>query len=157
MSFDHSIGCRALIIMAGSHACAIPVQYVGETMRPLPITHMPGMPQFVQGLSVIRGEPVPVVDLTLLLEHERDSVACGRFVTVRTGARRVALAVATVVGLKDLDQTLAQELPPLLQNVDADLIEAIGTSDAQLLLVLRAARIVPEDVWASLGAAMQTR
>jgi len=155
MSFDGSIGLRALIVTAGSRACAIPVQYVGETMRPLPVTRMLGTPRFVRGLSIIRGEPVPVVDLRLLLENDESSAACDRFVTIKTGERRVALAVDTVVGLRDLDPTRTQELPPLLNNMNADLIEAIGRSDEELLFVLRATRLVPEEVWASLAAATQ--
>lgn len=121
-------------------------------MRPLPVTRMLGTPRFVRGVSIIRGEPVPVVDLRLLLENDERSAAGDRFVTITTGERRAALAVDTVVGLRDLDPTLTQELPPLLHNIDADLIEAIGRSDAQLLLVLRATRLVPEEVWASLAA-----
>jgi len=39
-------------------------------------------------------------------------------------------------------------LPPLLRDVTSDLIASFGTRDAQLLLVLRAARIVPDEVWA---------
>jgi chemotaxis signal transduction protein len=41
--------------------------------------------------------------------------------------------------------------------VTADIIEAIGTRDAQLLVVLRAARIVPDEVWTSLAKAEATR
>jgi chemotaxis signal transduction protein len=48
-------------------------------------------------------------------------------------------------------------LPPILRDVAADLIEAIGTRDAQLLVVLRAARIVPDEVWTTLAAAEATR
>jgi purine-binding chemotaxis protein CheW len=118
---------------------------------------MLGTPRFVRGLSIIRGEPVPVIDLRLLLDNDESNAAGDRFVTIKTGERRAALAVDTVVGLRDLDPTLTQELPPLLQNIDADLIEAIGRSDEQLLLVLRATRLVPEEVWASLAATTQAR
>ena len=52
-----------LIVMAGARACAIPLDYVAETMRPLPIEPVAGTPGFVRGVSVIRGAPTPVVDL----------------------------------------------------------------------------------------------
>jgi purine-binding chemotaxis protein CheW len=157
MSIEHLRAARALIVTAGTHTCAIPLQYVVETMRPLAIERVPEMPPYVRGVSIIRGEPVPVVDLAVLLESGQDSAPHGRFVTLRVGERRVALGVATVIGLKDLDEALIRELPPLLRVADVDRIDALGANDAQLLIVLRAARLVPEDVWAVLAAAMPGR
>jgi len=142
-----------LIVTVGSCACAIPLHHVAETMRPLPIEPVAGTPGFVRGVSVIRGAPTPVVDLRALLESGETSAAYGRFVTMKLGERRVAIAVDGVVGVRTLDSTEIGELPPLLGDAAAELIEAIGTRDAQLLLVLRAARIVPDDVWTTLAAA----
>ena len=69
----------------------------------------------------------------------------------------MAVGVDGVVGLRNLDSAQLGELPPMLRDVAADLIEAIGTRDAQLLVVLRAARIVPDEVWATLAAGAATR
>ena len=122
-------------------------------MRPLPIEPIAGTPGFVRGVSVIRGLPTPVVDLKALLESSDNSPSYGRFVTLKYDARRVVIGVDSVVGLRNLDSAQLGELPPLLRDVTADLIESFGTLDAQLLLVLHAARIVPDEVWATLAAA----
>jgi purine-binding chemotaxis protein CheW len=147
----------ALIVTAGARTCAIPLRYVAETMRPLSIEPVAGTPGFVRGVSVIRGAPVPVVDLKSLLENGEASATYGRFVTMKLGERRVAIGVDGVVGLRNLDSAQLGELPPILRDVAADLIEAIGTRDAQLLVVLRAARIVPDEVWTTIAAAEATR
>ncbi len=139
--------------MVGARACAFPLQHVAETMRPLPIEPIAGAPGFVCGVSVIRGLPMPVVDLKALLENSDNSPSYGRFVTLKYDARRVVIGVDSVVGLRNLDSAQLAELPPLLRDVTADLIESFGTLDAQLLLVLHAARIVPDEVWSSLAAA----
>jgi purine-binding chemotaxis protein CheW len=78
-------------------------------------------------------------------------------VTIKLGERRVAIGVDGVVGLTNLDSAQLGELPPILRDVAADLIEAIGARGAQLLVVLRAARIVPDEVWTTLAAAEATR
>ena len=96
--------------------------------------------------------PTPVVDLKALLENSENSASYGRFVTLKLNDRRLAIGVDSVVGLRKLDSAQLGELPPLLRDVAADLIESFGTLDAQLLLVLRAARIVPDEVWATLAA-----
>ena len=142
-----------LVVMLGARACAFPLQHVAETMRPLPIEPIAGSPGFVRGVSVIRGLPTPVVDLKALLENSDNSPSYGRFVTLKYDTRRVVTGVDSVVGLRNLDSAQLAELPPLLRDVTADLIESFGTLDAQLLLVLHAARIVPDEVWATLAAA----
>ena len=142
-----------LVVMLGARACAFPLQHVAETMRPLPIEPIAGTPGFVRGVSVIRGLPTPVVDLKALLENSDNSPSYGRFVTLKYDTRRVVTGVDSVVGLRNLDSAQLAELPPLLRDVTADLIESFATLDAQLLLVLHAARIVPDEVWATLAAA----
>ena len=146
-----------LVVMAGARACALPLHHVAETMRPLPIEPVAGTPGFVRGVSVIRGTPTPVVDLKALLENGENTASYGRFVTLKLGDRRVAFGVDSVVGLRNLDSAKLGELPPMLRDVAADLIEAIGTRDAQLLVVLHATRIVPDEVWTTLAAAEATR
>jgi purine-binding chemotaxis protein CheW len=142
-----------LVVMAGARACAIPLHHVAETMRPLPIEPVAGMPGFVRGVSVIRGVPTPVVDLKALLENSGNSATCGRFVTIKLGERQVALSVDGVAGVRTLDPAKLGELPPILRDAATGIIEAIGTRDAQLLVVLRAARMVPDEVWTTLAAA----
>lgn len=139
------------VVMAGTRACAFPLHYVAETMRPLPIQPVAGTPNCVRGVSVIRGTPTPVVDLKALLDNGENCPSYGRFVTLKLEDRQVAIGVDRVVGLRYLDSTQLGDLPPLLRDVNADLIESFGTRDAQLLLLLRAARIVSEEVWTTLA------
>ena len=142
-----------LVVMAGARACAFLLHHVAETMRPLPIKAVAGTPGFVRGVSIIRGTPTPVVDLKALLENSENSPGFGRFVNLKLDDRQVVIGVDSVVGLRNLDSAQLGELPPLLRDVTFGLIESFGTRDAKLLLVLRAARIVPDEVWTTLAAA----
>ena len=142
-----------LVVTVGARACAFPLRHVAETLRPLPIKPVAGTPGFVCGVSIIRGTPTPVVDLKALLENSDKSLSYGRFVTLKFDDRRVAIGVDSVVGLRHLDSAQLGDLPPLLRDVRADLVESFGTRDAELLLVLRAAHIVPDEVWTTLAAA----
>ena len=118
-------------------------------MRPLPSKSVPNMPPFVTGLSVIRDSLIPVVDLGRLLglSDEPDST---RFVALRVGTREVAIAVEEVVGFRTVDSKWLEGLPPLVAEASRECIEAIGQLDDELILVLRAARIVPPEVWTAL-------
>jgi len=114
-------------------------------MRPLPVEPLAGVPSFVLGLVVVRGIPTPVVDVAALV--------CGaashptRFLTVKAGTRRVVLAVDAVLGVVDIPPGSVDVLPPLFENAGLAAIEAVGVLDAELLLVLRHTRLVPDDVW----------
>ncbi len=133
-----------LLCRAGGHLCALPVDDVVETARLLPIELLPGMPHFVMGISIIRGTPVPIIDAGALLGGA--NCRLGRWVTLIAGDRLIALTVQDVLGVRAIDAESLSALPPLLQAAAGDVIETIRTLDGELLLVLDAARIVPEAV-----------
>lgn len=156
---------RSLLARAGGHLCAIPLAGVAEVMRALPIHRVGGAPPFIAGLAVVRGAPVPVVDLAALLATPSPGPAqapggtARLFVTLRvergSGGERqlVALLVAGVLGLRTLDPAQRAASPPLVERLAGEVIAAVTRLDAQLVMVLRTARLVPEPVWASLDAA----
>jgi purine-binding chemotaxis protein CheW len=146
-----AVRVASLVVTASSKAYAIPIADVVETMRPLPIERMAGVPNFLLGLSVIRGAPVPVVDLEAVVGVGRTE-AISRFVSLKLGERRVAVAVGAVIGIRELDAASVEDMPPLLRDARAEVIEAIGVLDARLLLVLRASRLLPEDIWQKLSS-----
>lgn len=143
--------CLVLIARLDSCACAIALTNVIETMRPLPVNSIAGMPAFVQGLALIRGQATPVVDLGLMLG--KPASVSTRFVTLRTGNRQVALAVGDVLDIRPLDAALLPELPPLLHGAPDDAIAAVSRLDDQLLLVLRDGWMLPDAIWQSLRSA----
>jgi purine-binding chemotaxis protein CheW len=120
-------------------------------MRPLPIEPLAPAPAFVLGVSIIRGAATPVVDIALLL-GSLASVPPQRLVTLKIGARRVALAVEGVIGVHALPAAALDEVPALLSGAANETVSAISTLDAQLLLVLQSARLVPESVWATIDS-----
>ncbi len=64
----------------------------------------------------------------------------------------MAVAVDAVVGVQELRTLNLAELPPLFHDTHAEVIQAIGAIDAELLLVLQSARMVPESVWQRIDA-----
>lgn len=132
-----------LVFRAGQRLCAVPLAEVAETMRPLPIEAVPGAPSGVRGAAVIRGSPVPVIDLGVLFGScAREPT---RFVCIKVENRTVALAVDSVVGINTYSAGECGALPPLLRDAATDVIAGIEARDAALVFFLSAARIVPPD------------
>lgn len=143
------LGVPVLVVAVHDWRCALDLRDVLETLRPLPVQPVPGAPDYVRGLAVIRGQAMPVVDLAALLtglpEHD-----CERFVCVRSGGRWLALAVAAVLGIHRLGVHSLQDLPPLLAQARGHGLESLGLLDRELLSVLATGRLLPEAVWQQL-------
>lgn len=141
-----------LLVRAGEQLYALPLEHVEETMRPLAVRRLAGVPPFVRGLAVVRGVPVPVVDLTSVVGRNEPSSQVMRFVALKLADRRVALAVDEVFGVRQIDRTQLSHVPPLLSAAGEHVVRAIGTLDAELLMVLRSGKLIPEDVWTAIVA-----
>ena len=136
-----------LISRAGRNLLALALSDVAEVMRPLRISSVEGAPAFVLGVSVVRGTPVPVIDARLLLGEPSSSRPTGRWISLRLGKRRAALAVDDVLGTRTLDDATLEAMPPLLRSAAPGVAETVAALDDELILVMRAGRVVPEAAW----------
>jgi purine-binding chemotaxis protein CheW len=130
---------HCLICRVGGRACALPMEHVREVMRRGPVERVESAPRFTLGLSLIRGESVPVVDAGVLLTGQPGSGA--RFVVLRVAERMVALAVDEVVGAQRIAASELERLPPLLAGAQ-DLVRAMTVLDGRLVDVLESGRVV---------------
>jgi purine-binding chemotaxis protein CheW len=151
-------GQSYLLCRIGSRIGALALEDVRETMRPLPIEPLTGMPSFVLGVAIVRGSPAPVVDAGRLLNPFASpstpliASSSARFVSLKLGERTAALAVDAVLDIRPLATGILADIPPLLREAGAEQMAAIGALDTRLLFVLEAARLVPESVWSAIKA-----
>lgn len=147
MALEHPTSAPFLICRCGARLCGLPLEYVAETMRPLPVETFPDMPPALLGVAVIRAVAVPVVDVAMLIGATTRTPP-GRYVTLKLGGeRQVGLAVESVIGVRELAIESLNEVPPLLSDAAPDVISAVTLLDAELVLVLQAARLIPDSVW----------
>jgi purine-binding chemotaxis protein CheW len=135
----------SLVCQVATRLCALPLDAVIETMRPLPVEPIAGAPGFVAGIAIIRGAPVLVVDAARLLGAE--SARPRRFVTLRMAPRPIALAVDGVLGVRQIAADELSDLTPLAGAIAGEVVAAIGARDRRLLVVLETARLVPDAVF----------
>lgn len=145
-----------LFCRAGRLVCALPIAHVVEIMRPRPVDALAGTPPFVSGVSVVRGAPIPVVNVGCLLDQTGEPSMPGRFVTVRLGSRHAALAFDAVLGVRAMHRSPAAPLPPLLRDAGAGVVSAIHALDSELLVVLESARAVPSAAFTQIDARVGT-
>lgn len=144
-----------LLSRVGQLLCAFPVEHVVETLRPL-CTEPLGVGHFVAGVAIVRGAPIPVIDAAAALgqrtAESASAASARRWIVLRLGARRAAMAVDAIVGVRPVERKRFAELDPLITS-SADPVDALGALDRELLLVLSAARLVPPAVFTALDEA----
>ena len=133
---------RVLVCRVQSRLCGLPLDAVEETLRPQPLRPLAAPVVHVQGLARIRGDWVPVVDLAGLVDLGAAPVR--RYVVLRAGERRVALAVGEVLGVHELLAGEVRPLPPLLRDRGHGAVAALAERDDELIAVLDQARLLPE-------------
>jgi purine-binding chemotaxis protein CheW len=149
---------RFLLCRIGSRIGALALRDVRETMRPLPIEPLMGTPPFVLGVTIVRGFPTPVVDACRLLcpsvlpSTPITSPSPTRFVSLKLGERTAVLVVDAVLDVRSLPVGILADIPPLLREAGDELVSVIGVLDTKLLIVLEAARLIPDSVWSAIKA-----
>ena len=128
-----------LLVRVGGRMCALPLAQVGETLRvpdlpPLAST-VPGM----RGMTLLRGEQTPVLDLAALLGFTALGGDRRRLVSLRVAERVVAMMVDDVVGVREVDRESLQriDLPGGQERV-------MGVFDEGFARVLDAGGLMPE-------------
>ncbi|HEY0001213.1 MAG TPA: chemotaxis protein CheW [Actinoplanes sp.] len=144
-------GMTSLVFRAGSLLCAIGLDEVVETMRPLETRPLAGTPAFVLGISVLRGVPTPVIDVARLLGG--GPAEPERYVAVRTERGAMALATGVILGIRAIDAEAPGGHPALLAGGNSRLVAGVATIGAEPLLLLQSMRAVPDEVWEAAAAA----
>lgn len=78
------------------------------------------------------------------------SPSAARFVSLRLGERTAALAVDAVLDVRSISSQILASTPPLLREAGASVVSVVGALDTRLLIVLEAARLVPDSVWSAM-------
>ncbi|GAA2640566.1 hypothetical protein GCM10010399_87700 [Dactylosporangium fulvum] len=126
---------RELIFSVGDLLCALPLDDVVETIRPLPVQSVAGGADALLGVAVIRGLAVPVVDTARLLGV--DAPPAQRFITTNPAGGPLAFAAGAVVGVREVEPDDSRPLPPMLGADAVRLVSAVGVLDSRPLLFVR--------------------
>jgi purine-binding chemotaxis protein CheW len=140
---EEAAGAVSLVFRAGTLLCALRLEDVIETMRPLAARPLAGTPPYVRGISILRGVPTPVLDVARLLAGEQAEIS--RFVAVRTEHGPIAFATGPILGIR----STPPGSPAVFPGTSGRLVAGVGMLDSEPLLLLQGMRVVPDEVWAT--------
>lgn len=134
-----------LLVRSQQWYCAFPIASVAETCRPLSTQSVEGVPKFVRGVTVMRGQSTPVLHLGMMLSGE--SLEPGRrFVSARVNGQPVIFEVDETLGVRRLSREQLESTTPLVRGALTERIETLGVLDGKLLAWLDTARLVQHDL-----------
>ncbi|MCU0625103.1 MAG: chemotaxis protein CheW [Gemmatimonadaceae bacterium] len=97
---------RVLILRAGDALAALPWAAAREVAKRPSLARLPGAAPVVSGVTHVRGDFVPLVELGALLGHAVPIPTQGWIVVVEHAAQAVAIGVDVLPELRDVEATV---------------------------------------------------
>ena len=127
----------------------IEILKVQEIIGLMPITRVPGMPEYVRGVINLRGKVIPVIDLRLKFEitsikdTERTCIIVVQISSEDEEKREImGIIVDEVAEVIDLEEENLEATPHFSADVNTDFILGIGKKDEKIILLLNVDKVL---------------
>ena len=142
---------KYMIFSMGDEFFGMEIRYITEIIGIQPITEVPEMPEYVKGVTNLRGKIIPVMDARLRFKkalREYDDRTC--IIVVETGDVSIGLIVDSVAEVLTLqDEDIAP--PPEMGKGGHKYIKGIGKAGGNVMLLLDCQRLLTDDELDAIG------
>ena len=136
---------KYLIFSIGNELYGIEIRYIIEIIGIQPITVVPGMPQYVKGITNLRGKIIPIIDARLRFKKvgkEYDDKTC--IVVLDSNDISTGLIVDNVSEVIAIaNEDIAP--PPDINKCGLKYIKGIGKADGNVKLLVDCQKILKND------------
>lgn len=133
----------------GGEEYGIGINAVAEVIRPLPITPLPRMPEFIEGVINLRGTIIPVVDLRRRFGVKNGSMdpRKTRMMIIKGAAVRglLGLVVDGVREVTTVPSKHVDSLPEAARGPGSEFISGMAKLGDRLVILLDAAAILSKE------------
>jgi purine-binding chemotaxis protein CheW len=128
----------------GDEEFGLDILRVQEIIRIQPLTRVPNLPDYIDGVINLRGKVIPVIGLRKRLGLDKQSAdKRTRIVVVDVHGQVLGFVVDSVSEVLRI-HTDTVEATPRLGKVDRDYISGVGKLDSRLLLLLDLEQLMSE-------------
>ncbi len=142
---DDTLKGKYLIFSMGNELYGMEIRYITEIIGIQPITEIPEMPEYVKGITNLRGKIIPVMDARLRFKkevREYDDRTC--IIVIDTDDTSIGLivdSVSEVIAMRDED--IAP--PPEINKGGHRYIKGIGKAGGSVKLLLDCQRLLTDE------------
>lgn len=126
-----------VVFMLAHEAFGVPIEGVEGIIKLQKITSMPNLPDYIEGVTNLRGAIVPVMDLRKRFGLMADSATLdSRIVIVSLGNISMGMIVDSVSEVLTIQDSRIEAIPQLLSTVDTAFITGIANLGERLVILL---------------------
>jgi purine-binding chemotaxis protein CheW len=128
---------QIVVFELGSEYFGVEIAKVESIIKMQPITQMPHVPAFVEGITNLRGRVLPIIDLRKrfgLLPQEADKNS--RIIVVSVDQTEVGMIVDGVSEVISVPEGAVEATPAITSNLDSAFITGIAKLDQRLVILL---------------------
>jgi purine-binding chemotaxis protein CheW len=115
----------------------VDIMMIKEIIRPVGVTYVPRVPDFVKGIISLRGTVVPIFDMTKRLGLKAgDADKKSRIVVISLGTNLVGFLADSVTEVMKLKESGIEPPPPTLPQGLAQYIKGIGHFKGRMIIIL---------------------
>ncbi|MFS0750768.1 chemotaxis protein CheW [Oceanobacillus sp. 1P07AA] len=122
---------------------AVNVQQIISIERMQTITEVPRTSEFIKGVTKLRGETTPVIDLReRLLLNKLEETDNTRILVVHVNEMQIGMVVDAATEVIDIEEEMIEEPPKLVGKVRNTFLKGVAKVDERLLLILQLEQII---------------
>lgn len=151
-----------LTFLVEKESFAISILDVKEIIEISNVTCVPLTPDYIHGVINLRGNVVPVIDLSARLKHRRAEVSkrsCIVLVEVDTaeGSQLIGMLVDEVREILEIPQANIQPAPDFGADIRTDFIQAMARVDEIFIILLAINKVLSLEELSQLNAITQSQ
>jgi purine-binding chemotaxis protein CheW len=137
---------QLVIFKLGGESFGIDIASVEGINKMLQITKIPQSPDYLEGITNLRGSVLPVIDLQKrfgmsLAERNHDT----RIVVANVDGLKVGMIVSEVSEVLTIEDNVIEPPPPMVSNVNSEFITGVAKIDKRLVILLDLAKVLTGD------------
>ncbi|RPF53383.1 purine-binding chemotaxis protein CheW [Aquisalibacillus elongatus] len=121
----------------------VPIHQVQAIEKVTDFTKVPQAPEYVKGITELRGEVTTVIDLRSLLNiGQTDTESEARILIVHVEGLRIGLMVDEAKEVVDLDEETIEQPPQMVGGVKEEYIQGVSKQQDRLLILVNLQKVL---------------
>lgn len=137
---------QLIVFNLGEEEFGVRIDEIREVIRVGTITPIPDSPEFIKGVTNVRGEIVSVIDLTArFFLHVAKKVESKHIIITEQEKSLFGLMVDEVTEVLRIPESEVKEAPEIVTRIHEEYVNGVVTLENRLIIMLNLSKVLSED------------